>query len=478
MRDRSAFFAACCIAATALSAILAGCDSSESDAREAYAEYQAASAAGDLPAARIALLQLVNAKDDDPTYWEELGRVQLQFEDYQGAYYAFTRAQELDRGNVATLATLTQLALLSGNADTAERHARQLELVAPGHPAVKLAYGYIYLKRQEYDKADEQADSLLAAFPYEPGAKLLKARILLARQEPEQAINLLEEQIKVRQDDAGTLKALVLLYERQNDWHQVARVASRLRELNPKDSELAITVVNAALRSNDFASARRVSEPLLAPDAPPRQVDAVLKIWADRWKSPDAIAEAERLASSAGMGQKLAYATYFNAVGKPEIASSLVGDAPKLPLNLGNLSVNSVIATSLALKGDRAQAKRLFDRILEREPDHVYALRGRINLEIATGEAKAAIIDAQRLVSVEPRSASDRLLLARAFAAAGDSRQVDRTLWNAFHDIEGSFEAYEALRAHVERTDGADGVAAVDEEFKQQRDMALAREFI
>ena len=182
MRDRSAFFAACCIAATALSAILAGCDSSESDAREAYAEYQAASAAGDLPAARIALLQLVNAKDDDPTYWEELGRVQLQFEDYQGAYYAFTRAQELDRGNVATLATLTQLALLSGNADTAERHARQLELVAPGHPAVKLAYGYIYLKRQEYDKADEQADSLLAAFPYEPGAKLLKARILLARQ--------------------------------------------------------------------------------------------------------------------------------------------------------------------------------------------------------------------------------------------------------------------------------------------------------
>jgi hypothetical protein len=55
---------------------------------------------------------------------------------------------------------------------------------------------------------------------------------------------------------------------------------------------------------------------------------------------------------------------------------------------------------------------------------------------------------------------------------------VDRTLWNAFHDIEGSFEAYEALRAHVERTDGPDGVAAVDEEFKQQRDMALAREFI
>jgi predicted Zn-dependent protease len=478
MRDRSAFFAACCIAATALSAILAGCDSSESDARQAYAEYQAASAAGDLPAARIALLELVNAKDDDPTYWEELGRVQLQFEDYQGAYYAFTRAQELDRGNVATLATLTQLALLSGNADTAERHARQLELVAPGHPAVKLAYGYIYLKRQDYDKADERVNSLLAAFPYEPGAKLLKARILLARQEPDQAIDVLEQQIKVRQDDAGSLKALMMLYERQNDWQQVARVATRLRDLNSKDPEFGITVVDASLRSHDFAAARRASEPLLAPDAPARQVDAVLRLWADRWRSPDAIAEAERLAGSAGAEQRLAYATYFNAVGKPEVAADLVGDAPKLPLNLGNLSVNSVIATSFALKGDRAEAKRLFDRILEREPDHVYALRGRINLEIATGDAKAAIIDAQRLVSVEPRSARDRLLLARAFAVAGDGRQVDRTLWNAFHDLEGNFETYEALRAHVERTDGPDAAAAVDEEFKQQRDVALAREFI
>ena len=165
MRDRSAFFAACCIAATALSAILAGCDSSESDAREAYAEYQAASAAGDLPAARIALLELVNAKDDDPAYWEELGRVQLQFEDYQGAYYAFTRAQELDRGNVATLATLTQLALLSGNADTAERHARQHELVAPGHPAVKLAYGYIY-RWPSTRLSDARVDAALTRFAW------------------------------------------------------------------------------------------------------------------------------------------------------------------------------------------------------------------------------------------------------------------------------------------------------------------------
>ena len=92
-----------------------------------------------------------------------------------------------------------------------------------------------------------------------------------------------------------------------------------------------------------------------------------------------------------------------------------------------NLSSNAVIAESLALKGEVSQAKTLFDQILAKEPDHVYALRGRINLAIKTGAAKRAIIDAQRLVSVVPRSAQDRLLLARAYSAAGDQRQVDRT---------------------------------------------------
>jgi predicted Zn-dependent protease len=478
MRDRSAFFAACCIAATALSLFVAGCNSSESRARAAYDNYQAASASGDPLAARQALLALVSIVDNNPDYWQELGRLQLQLKNNEGAYDAFTRAHELDSDNVAILGTLTQLALAGGNLQAAEEHAKKLELLAPGHPSARMTNGYLYLRRQEYDLADEQADALLEDFPFEPNVKLLKARILLGRGEAEQAIKLLQDQVKTQPDDRESWEALKMLHERQNDWRAVALVASRLHEMEPKDVEAATGLVDALLRSNDFIGAKQVSERLLAPDAPASLVDAVLRLWANRYKSPEAVAEARRLASSAGTHQTLAYATYFNDVGRPDDAAALVGGAPRLPLNLANLSVNSVIATSLALKGQRSQAKRLFDAILEREPDHVNALRGRINLEITIGNAKAAIVDAQRLVSVLPRSARDRLLLARAYAAAGDSRQVDRTLWNAFHEIEADFEAYEALRAHVARTEGADAARQIDEEFQRQRDVALAREFI
>jgi predicted Zn-dependent protease len=458
--------------------LLAGCNSSESQAQEAYGAYQAAVAAGDLQAARGALSALVGMKDDDPRLWEELGRVQLELKDHEGAYYAFSRAHELDRGSVSTLASLTQLALLSGDVVRAEEHAKQLELVSPGHPAVKLAYGYVHLQRQNFDKADEQADALLQAFPYEPGAKLLKARILVGRDELDAAIKLLKEQVKVQPQDIGSWRALMLLSERQNDWRVVGQAAARLQELNPGDSRFAVKVVDAALRSNDFAAAQRASEPLLSPQAPPRQVDAVLDLWAKHWKKPEAIEEARRLAQSAPPQHRLAYATYFNEVGRPEDAAALVGNEPRLPVDITNRSANAVIATSLALRGKRADAKRLFDRILEQEPDHVYALRGRASLEIATGNAQGAIVDAQRLVSIMETSVRDRLLLARAFAAAGDSRQVDQTLWDAFHDIPGDFEAYEVLRARLQKNGDSDAIRTLEEEFRNQRDTALSRELI
>ncbi|NUR46166.1 MAG: hypothetical protein HOP91_08445 [Sphingomonas sp.] len=478
MMNRSAFFAACCIAATAVCLPLSACDSAESRARAAYTDYQAASAAGDLQAARIALLKLVAAQDDVASNWQELGKVQVQLGAYQDAYYAYTRAHELDRTDVETVATLAQLALLSGNMDLAEQHAKNLELLRSDHPVIKLAYGYVALKRMDLDEADKNADSLLAAYPSEPGATLLKSRIFAARGEFEQAIGILENQAKARPDDAGALKSLTMLYQRKGDWRGVESAAKRLWSLNPKASENGLTVVDAALRAGDFEAARQASEDLMQPDAPTAQVEAVLDLWSEHWTGPDAIAEARRLAEEASPGQKLAYAGYFNDVGAAKDALALTGDKPVMPLQRWNLSRNALIAGALAQAGRASEAKELFDGILVREPDHVYALRGRINLEIRTGQAKAAIVDAQRLVSIEPKSARDRLLLARAYAAAGNVRQVDRTLWNAFHEIPANLQLYEVLRARVLETDGPDSARSLDDEFAQQRDVTIAREFI
>lgn len=479
MKDRGPFFAACCFAATALCLTLTACDSSESRSRQALMDYQAASAAGDLRASRTALLQLVAAEDDNPSNWQELGKVQIQLGSYSDAYYAFTRAYELDKSNPQVLSSLTQLSLLSGNIDVAEDHAQKLELLAPAQPAVKLTYGYVALRRGDFDSADQHVDQLLAEYPREPSANLLKARILMGRGKNPEAIKLLEAQTQGMPTDAGSWKALISLHERYRNWPGVTFAATKLASLNPKNTEVAFTAVDAAFRANNIEAALRGSEPFLQPDAPPAQVDSILTIWAERWRTPDAIQRVRDLSRSASPQQALAYATYFNAVGRPADAAALVGGyAPRLPVSKMNLGTNSVIAESLALKGELSQAKTLFDQVLAKEPDHVHALRGRINLQIRTAGARAAIRDAQRLISVVPRSARDRLLLARAYSAAGDQRQVDRTLWDAFHEIPANLMLYEVLRAHVERTSGPEAATRVDAEFQQQQDTRLSREFI
>jgi predicted Zn-dependent protease len=207
-------------------------------------------------------------------------------------------------------------------------------------------------------------------------------------------------------------------------------------------------------------------------------VDRVLTLWAEHWRGNASIAETRRLAAVAGIHQQLAYATFFNAAGAPDSAAALVGGAPQLPVARSNSSINAIFARSQALLGKTAEAKQLYDAVLRFEPDHVYALRGRADLYLATGRPKAAIRDAQRLVSIAPKSAQDRLLLARAYASAGDRRQLERTLWDAFHEIPGDRAVYKALRSQMLASSGADAARRVTDEFQQQRNVALDREFV
>jgi predicted Zn-dependent protease len=477
MKARSPFFAACCIAATAFSLALSGCNSREAQAQAALAQYETAAAAGDLIGSRIALLALVAADDSNPAYWAQLGQVQVELGSFEDAYYAFSRAHELDRGNAAPLASLAQLALTSGNVEAAEDHAEKLALLQPDHPVIRLTYGFVALKRSNFDEADRQVDPLLQASPREPTANQLKARILVARGERDEAVRLLEAQTKGKSDDAGAWKALLGLYERNQNWPGVQRAGIRLASLQPEDPAPALTAIDAAFRHNDIPAGLRASERFLRPDASSDDVGTVLTIWAERWKAPAALEEARKRSRTATPQQRLAYATYFNSAGSPDDAAALLGGQPQLPLTEANLSTNSLIAETLALRGQHREAKRIFDAVLAKEPDHVHALRGRINLGIRMGAARAAIADAQRLVSVSPRSARERLLLARAYAAAGDQRQLDRTLWDAFHEIPANFLLFEALRAHVVKSGGAEAVARVDAEFRQQQDVELARGF-
>lgn len=459
--------------AACLMASVGGCSSSDSRAQNALAQYHAAAAAADLPRAQRALLQLVRAKEDVSDYWIELAKVQVSMGSLSDAYHSYTRAYELDRSNPALLRVVTELALRTGDFATAEKRAGELEVVAPGDPWVKITYGWTALSRSQFTDALAISESLLQTTPNEPTGTVLKARALLGLNRGPEAVELLEQQVLAQPTDISSLDLLGGIYRRRGDWAKAADAAKRISKLSPENQGNWVALVEAALRAGDTAQARQASAQVLQPNADPTLLRAVLSLWRDHWHSPQRLQDARALAADAGPQQKLVYAAFLSRAGDPAAAARLSAPSATLPVKATNAEANAVLADASMRMGRGDEAKRRFDAVIAFDPGNATALRGRAELNLKTGNAADAVLDAQKLVSVLPTSPEDRLLLARCFAAAGKTDWVDRTLWAALQDIPANDKIYAALAARKK----GDQVATrqLENEFSRQLDGRLRR---
>ena len=449
--------------------LFAGCSSSDARARQALTAYQTATASNDVVGARNALLQLVQVKDDVPDYWIELAKVQVTTGDFEQAYYAFSRAYELDRTNVDVLRSVTQLALRAGDIHSAQTHAEELSILAPEDPLPKLVSGWVAVSESHYEQAIAAADAVLANSPYDQWATALKGRALVGLGRENEAIALLTKQIQAQPSDSGSLQLLSRIYQRQEDWTKVFGVAQKLSELAPSDQNNMLLLVRSGFRSGNHARAREASLRLLGRDAAPSLIASVLDIWADYWPSPQRIEDARSLASQAGrLDQKLVYAAFLSRAGSPQDAIRLSSSAAATPISAANAEANAVLADAWMCLGNIGAAKSRLDAVLAFDPGNATALRARAELELRTGHSAAAVVDAEKLVTVDPNSDRDRLLLARSYAAAGNDSWVDRTLWRAFQDIPADEKIYAALQAR--KSNDPEALHELQEEFDRQRD--------
>jgi predicted Zn-dependent protease len=461
-----------------LSVLLSGCGYVKSyRARVAYGHYQTALAAGDLLQARNALLTLVHTQQDVAPYWIELGKLQLQMGAYREAYDAFSHAYELDRSNADVLSTMAQMALLSGDVDVANEHATALALVTPDNPVVTIVRGFVALKSGELDKAQQQADTVLASYPNQTFATVLKARVFIAENRLDDAIALLEDQHRSVPQDLSAIKGLTEIYRARGDWRNVGRVQSDAHRLNPKDATTSLTAIEGFLRAGDIAAAETMSAPLLSPASDPQLLDNVLQLWARFAPSRTSLPDGLKFANVVNGDRRVSFANYYNAIGDPATAAALLR-SDQMPISHSNARWNAVFAQSLALQGKSDQAKRLFDLVLDREPDQVEALRGRSSLESKLGLNKQAIIDAQRLLTISPNSGEDRVVLAQAFLAAGNRDQVRRTLWDAFRDLPDDERVFSALKSVLASTGDTDGLRRLNDEFNDRRGSKLLKDLV
>lgn len=453
--------------------LASGCSSADSRAQSALAEYQTAAASNDLAGARRALLRLVQAKDDVPDYWAQLGNLEATMGSYGDAYYAFTRAYELNRSNPDLLRVLTQLALKSGDVATAEARSEELAVIAPGDPWIKLTKAWAAIGESRFDQALATSDELLAQNRYDPYASVLKGRALFGLNRENEAIAFLAGHLQSIPDDAGALELLAQIYQRRNEWAKVAELRQRFSRLRPNDTANLLSLIEASFRSGETDQARAASFRLLQGATPPTLVSQVLGLWSAYWPSPERIADARKLGAAAPLQQRAVYAAFLASNGSPGDAVRLISRDATLPVKAESAEANAVLGEALARGGNLPGAKSRLDAVIAYDPGNATALRARAELELRTGKAADAVEDAQKLITVLPNSAPDRLLLARAYEAAGNKVWADRTLWSAFNDIPANDTIYVALRAT--RAGNADALADLQAEFDRQRDGQVRR---
>ena len=462
----------------AMSITLASCNSRERAARNAFQAYQAAAATGDLPTIRNALLTLVAADEGVADYWVQLGKVHAALGASSDAYFAFTRAHELNRADPAVLQAMTQLALRGGNLELAEQNAKELGLLSPEDPAVRLTIGYVALRRGNFDDAEKEAETLLAKNPYDSSAKILKSRILLRKGDAAKAIALLADQVKMMSTDIPAIRTLIGLADRQDDSAGVAHYATMLLAQQPDNMPLRLQLIEAYLHGGQIEPARQATLFALKPDAPAKTIAVMLAPWAEIAPRPAFAADAERLAQGGSFPQQLAYAAFLNRVGQYQAAARISTPAALLPVIVNNVEPNAILATAWSHLGQLPEAKERFDAVLAVDGGQPIALRGRSELALQMHDNRRAIEDAQKFVSVLPTSADARILLARCFEAAGDRRNQERTLWDAFHEIPANRNVFGVLRAYLARTQGPDAVARLTTEYNDQRDAEMTRDFL
>ncbi len=460
--------------ALAVAILLCGCDTRASRAEAAFNRYQAAMGAGDLLSARIALLALVAANEDVPSYWVELGKVQFQLKDYSGAYYAFTRASELNRGDPEVLRYLTQISLQSGDLETAEQRSKELDLLAPGDPMVKIAAGLIALRRRDFEFANQRADEILATAPLDQNARVIKSRALVGLGRRDEALHMLERQIASQPNDASSMQELVNLHRAAGEWAPIAVLGQRYASIFPGNRKMNVLTVEAGLRSGDTALAKAASLRVLKPDAAPDAIDAVLELWRLLWRGSEPTNLAVRLAEAAGGAQRISYARYLNASGQAGAAMRLVQAAAGEDPAPANVDARAVYDDSLARLGRGQEARQGLEAILREDPDNDIALAALAPLLVAQGEKGQAINLARKLVTVAPTSVDARLTLAQCYQASGDRDAAVSSLWDAVHTLPAEERLYTALRSYVGHD--SDAAQRLDSEFADQKQRKLMQE--
>ncbi|QDV25371.1 tetratricopeptide repeat protein [Aureliella helgolandensis] len=145
-------------------------------------------------------------------------------------------------------------------------------------------------------------------------------------------------------------------------------------------------------------------------------------------------------------------ATLPLAAAIPESGSELIRECLAVAEHLANAGPQSIDALEMRARaeyefGEVLQAKQLWTRMLEMNPNYAFALTGLGNIALDEGEFQQACEYHRRAVEILPNSADQQLLLAKALVSANRLPDAEITLQKLTQQFPDFTEAFVQLGA-------------------------------
>jgi putative PEP-CTERM system TPR-repeat lipoprotein len=324
---------------------------------------------------------------DDPTLLRMAGEIQFALGAPARATDYFSRANALDKGNVAGQVRLAQIQLTTGDANRALADLEGLATTEPARQEVDLALISAHLSRREFDKALAAALAMEKKQPNSPAAQQAKG----------------------------------IAYTAKGDLPNARASFEKALALDPKYIGAAFNLARLDLAARNYDGARKRYEQMLADN--PKNESALLALAEILvlTKAPTAeIRSALQRAIAANPTSLRAHVALINyngqikdwpaALAAAQAAQTALPDNPRITEMLGSVQLAA---------GDTNQALATLRRAAEEQPDNPEAMLRLADAQMKAKDFDGALVSLRATLAKQPDNPGVLMALAASYIGAG-----------------------------------------------------------
>ena len=381
---------------------------------------QALASVKDVADARKLIDQASTLDGHSGTPWVALGTLELSQKDPKAADAAFRRALTADPKSVGAELGEAQLAIESGQRDSAIEHLERARTLAPRLLSARLMLAQLYLQAGKFEQAAPAVAEADKLAPNDPRVQLLRGAVALGQSDATTAVQIFEQLANSYPKEPviqADLARAYILAKRPID----ARTASaEAVKLNPRYWPALEIEIALALDTGEQASVPGLLKQLRAAKAPQAVLQSIsgdiaaragnLKLALDDYTSAAAAEPSAALALKIAAMRRTMHASDANA--------SLQDWLRRSPRDA---TVRLALAEYLQADGNQAQAAKEYQAVLAESPNQPVALNNLAWLDLEDGKNEAALALARKAYAQAPKVPSVADTFGWALVQTGNS---------------------------------------------------------